>query len=125
MGYFSSVMVLSLHSLTNSLLIDCFFGTLPGPGMPALDEHGELTEGGGGGENEVLVQMLDAQLAYGGEFYGCDVSLALTPLTERCFLTLTQVRPRAPAPPPGAKIATKKIVSQRANACVLKKNSTS
>ena len=41
--------------------------------------------------NELFVHMLDSQLPYGCEFYGCDVSLALTPMTERCFLTLTQV----------------------------------
>lgn len=43
-------------------------------------------------ENEICVHMLDSQLPYGYEFYGCDVSLALTPITERCFLSLTQVR---------------------------------
>ena len=42
--------------------------------------------------NEIYVHMLDSQLPYGYEFYGCDVSLALTPITERCFLSLTQVR---------------------------------
>ena len=41
--------------------------------------------------SEVYVHMLDSQLPYGYEFYGCDVSLALTPITERCFLSLTQV----------------------------------
>lgn len=40
---------------------------------------------------ELCIHMLDSQLAYGNEFYGCDISLALTPMTERCFLTLTQV----------------------------------
>lgn len=40
--------------------------------------------------DELCIHMLDSQLAYGNEFYGCDVSLALTPMTERCFLTLTQ-----------------------------------
>ena len=45
-----------------------------------------------GKENsELYIHMLDSQLPYGHEFYGCDVSLALTPMTERCFLTLTQV----------------------------------
>lgn len=43
-------------------------------------------------QNEIYVHMLDSQLPYGYEFYGCDVSLALTPITERCFLILTQVR---------------------------------
>ena len=43
-------------------------------------------------KNDVYVHMLDSQLPYGHEFYGCDVSLALTPITERCFLCLTQVR---------------------------------
>lgn len=38
-----------------------------------------------------VIHMLDAQLPYGCEFHGNDVSLALTPATERCFLTLTQV----------------------------------
>ena len=41
--------------------------------------------------NELVIHMLDSQLPYGCEFYGCEVSLALTPVTERCFLTLTQV----------------------------------
>lgn len=41
--------------------------------------------------SELFIHMLDSQLPYGYEFYGCDVSLALTPMTERCFLTLTQV----------------------------------
>ena len=40
---------------------------------------------------DLYIHMLDAQLSYGFEFYGCDVSLALTPITERCFLSLTQV----------------------------------
>ena len=41
--------------------------------------------------NELFIHMLDSQLPYGYEFYGCDVALALTPISERCFLTLTQV----------------------------------
>ena len=43
-------------------------------------------------QTEIYVHMLDSQLPYGYEFYGCDVSLALTPVTERCFLSLTQVK---------------------------------
>ena len=42
-------------------------------------------------DTEVYIHMLDSQFPYGNEFYGSDVSLALTPMTERCFLTLTQV----------------------------------
>ena len=45
----------------------------------------------GADDNELYIHMLDTQLPYGHEFYGCDVSLAITPMTERCFLTLTQV----------------------------------
>ncbi|XP_068697910.1 dynein axonemal heavy chain 8-like [Montipora foliosa] len=41
-------------------------------------------------DTEVYIHMLDSQFPYGNEFYGSDVSLALTPMTERCFLTLTQ-----------------------------------
>ena len=40
---------------------------------------------------DLYIHMLDAQLPYGFEFYGCEDSLALTPITERCFLSLTQV----------------------------------
>ena len=42
-------------------------------------------------QKELFIHMLDSQLPYGYEFYGCDVSIALTPITERCFLSLTQV----------------------------------
>ena len=44
-----------------------------------------------GGHEEIILQMLDTQLPYGCEFYGGEVSIALTPVTERCFLSLTQV----------------------------------
>ena len=47
-------------------------------------------------QNEIFIHMLDSQLPYGYEFYGCDVSLALTPITERCFLSLTQVKILSP-----------------------------
>ena len=34
--------------------------------------------------------MLDTKFAYGYEFHSCNFPVMLTPLTERCFLSLTQ-----------------------------------
>ena len=61
-----------------------------GIGRPASTERPKIA-GDDQEQNEIYVHMLDSQLPYGYEFYGCDVSLALTPITERCFLSLTQV----------------------------------
>ena len=35
--------------------------------------------------------MLDANFDYGYEFLSCNFPVVLTPLTERCFLSLTQI----------------------------------
>lgn len=77
-----------------------FAGRIPSlPSLPSLDrgfgrvtsaEPPKITEDGQE-SNELFIYMLDSQLPYGYEFYGSDVALALTPITERCFLTLTQV----------------------------------
>ena len=42
---------------------------------------------------ELLIHMLDSKLSYGCEFYGCQVPIAMSTLTERYFLTLTQAKP--------------------------------
>ncbi|ESO89151.1 hypothetical protein LOTGIDRAFT_229063 [Lottia gigantea] len=39
---------------------------------------------------EPLIWILDNSYDYGNEFYGSDIGVALTPLTERCFLTMSQ-----------------------------------
>ena len=61
-----------------------------GIGRSATLEPPKITAGDQEHE-ELFIHMLDSQLPYGYEFYGCDVSLAFTPITERCFLSLTQV----------------------------------
>ena len=38
----------------------------------------------------LTLRMLDAKLDYGYEFLSCNFPVVLTPLTERCFLSLTQ-----------------------------------
>ncbi|KAL5009692.1 hypothetical protein ScPMuIL_011997 [Solemya velum] len=37
-----------------------------------------------------LIWILDNHYMYGNEFYGTNAGVALTPLTERCFLTMSQ-----------------------------------
>ncbi|XP_055954873.1 dynein axonemal heavy chain 8-like [Patella vulgata] len=41
-------------------------------------------------KQEPLIWILDNHYNYGNEFYGSDVGVALTPMTERCFLTMSQ-----------------------------------
>eukprot|EP00794_Sanderia_malayensis_P000407 gene407-1042_t len=43
-----------------------------------------------GKQDCLSIQMLDAQFLYGNEFLNCSCPIMLTPLTERCFLSLTQ-----------------------------------
>lgn len=39
---------------------------------------------------EPLIWILDTSYMYGNEFYGTNAGVALTPVTERCFLTMSQ-----------------------------------
>lgn len=39
--------------------------------------------------SEPMVWILDTAYSYGSEFYGTDCGVALTPITERCFLTMS------------------------------------
>lgn len=39
---------------------------------------------------EPLIWILDTPYLYGNEFYGTNAGVALTPVTERCFLTMSQ-----------------------------------
>ncbi|XP_048577711.1 dynein axonemal heavy chain 8 isoform X3 [Nematostella vectensis] len=66
-----------------------------GSTVKAIDPSPEVQVEDNGAEGTVavepfLIHMLDAQLPYGCEFYGDESGLALTPITERCFLSLTQ-----------------------------------
>lgn len=36
-----------------------------------------------------MLWILETSYQYGIEFYGADCGVALTPITERCFLTMT------------------------------------
>ncbi|XP_022081686.1 dynein gamma chain, flagellar outer arm-like [Acanthaster planci] len=42
------------------------------------------------GRVDPQIYMLDERFTYGSEFYGGQASLVLTPITERCFLTMAQ-----------------------------------
>ena len=39
---------------------------------------------------EPLIWILDTSYEYGNEFYGSNVGVAITPVSERCFLTMSQ-----------------------------------
>jgi GTPase SAR1 family protein len=41
-------------------------------------------------EREPLIWILDSSYHYCNEFYGADPGVALTPVTDRCFLTMSQ-----------------------------------
>ncbi|XP_053397319.1 dynein axonemal heavy chain 5-like isoform X6 [Mercenaria mercenaria] len=43
---------------------------------------------------EPLIWILDTSYQYGNEFYGMNSGVALTPVTERCFLTMSQALQR-------------------------------
>lgn len=43
---------------------------------------------------EPLIWVLDTSYQYGNEFYGTNSGVALTPVTERCFLTMSQALQR-------------------------------
>ena len=46
---------------------------------------------GRAGSNALVVKMADAALEYSWEYQGNAPKLVYTPLTDRCYLTLTQV----------------------------------
>jgi hypothetical protein len=43
---------------------------------------------------EPLIWILDTSYQNGNEFYGMNTGVALTPVTERCFLTMSQALQR-------------------------------
>jgi len=43
---------------------------------------------------EPLIWILDTSYQYGNEFYGMNPGVALTPVTEKCFLTMSQALQR-------------------------------
>lgn len=43
---------------------------------------------------EPLIWILDTSYQYGNEFYGMNTGIALTPITEKCFLTMSQALQR-------------------------------
>ena len=43
------------------------------------------------GKPHSLLHLLESDLEYGNEYYGSRMPIVLTPVTERCFLTLIKV----------------------------------
>ncbi|XP_028415382.1 dynein heavy chain 8, axonemal-like isoform X2 [Dendronephthya gigantea] len=52
--------------------------------------YGDIREKGKDGKPHSLLHLLENDLEYGNEFYGSRMPIVLTPITERCFLTLTK-----------------------------------
>lgn len=45
----------------------------------------------GDGKYHALLHMVEHELVYGNEFYGSQVPITMTPITERSFITLSLV----------------------------------